>query len=151
MDSKDPLILTIRDFHRVIMEHSIEDFSRWLKDNQISRSQIGILMFLHRQNESQISVLGQELGVSTAAVSQIIDRLFQMGFIVREEIPGDRRTKSIKLSAEGKAIVKQAHAAHLRWMEPLQNEFSQDEKDEIIKALKLLTSGAKKFSIQKNI
>lgn len=150
MDSKDPLINSIRDFHRVVMEHSVEDFSQWLIENQISRTQIGILMFLHRAKGSQISVLSQELGVSSAAASQIVDRLFQIGFITREEIPGDRRSKLIKLSLKGVEMVKAAHTAHLSWMHPLKHQFTNSEKEEIIRGMSLLTLGAKKLSKKSN-
>lgn len=145
MDEKDSLISSIKEFHKVVMEYSVEDFIHWMKENQISRYQIGIMMFLKRSDGSQISQLSQELGVSAAAASQMVDRLFQTGFLLREEIPKDRRSKLIKLTEKGENIVKDAHSSRIKWMKPLKDSFSAKEKEEIVKAMNLLTRGAKKL------
>ncbi|ADJ26885.1 transcriptional regulator, MarR family [Dehalogenimonas lykanthroporepellens BL-DC-9] len=73
----------------------------------MTMSQLKVALFLATEGPSRVSVLASFLGVSTATMTGITDRLFQHEFIVRHTDPADRRAVICELSAEGKGIIEQ--------------------------------------------
>ncbi len=67
-------------------------------------TQFSTLMTLHKQGTCAISEIAEELGVSTAAASQMVDRMVNDGMILRTEDPNDRRVKLVSLYRARRAI-----------------------------------------------
>jgi DNA-binding MarR family transcriptional regulator len=142
-------MVTSREFERALrgwldvsMHRSFQAFTQWMNDSGLSRSQIGALMRLHYGGHCTISSIGDELGITTAAASQLVDRLFQQGLLEREEDPEDRRTKRIALSETGMELVKKSHEARLGWMGELNGVQTDTERQEAIRVLLRLTKTA---------
>jgi DNA-binding MarR family transcriptional regulator len=89
-----------------------------------------------------VSDVGELLGVTNAAASQMVDRLVQYEMIERSEDPVDRRVKQLKLTEKGRGIVQESIEARRRWMEKLTNALTHDEQISIITALTILTNAA---------
>ena len=89
-----------------------------------------------------MSGLGEEFGVTNAAVSQVLEKLVQQGFVLRTEDPQDRRHKVLVLTAEGKQIAQESQMERQKWLVQLINSLSPDEKELIDSALRLLINKA---------
>ena len=60
--------------------------------------QVLFLTRLRQAGESTPSELAERLNMSPPAVSQMVDRLFKLGFLTRSEDAGDRRRKRLAVT-----------------------------------------------------
>jgi DNA-binding MarR family transcriptional regulator len=102
-------------------------------------------MRLYHAGPHGVSDLGEHLGVTNAAASQMIDRLVQQGLLLRAEDPRDRRMKNITLTPKGQTLIQQSIEARQRWMEDLTKALTPEEQDSIITALTILTGVARQI------
>jgi DNA-binding MarR family transcriptional regulator len=70
-------------------------------------------------------------GLMTAAV----DRLESKGFLVRKNVPNDRRAKVLELTGEGKRVVETVCRTHAAELEAIMGPFlKQNEKRQLFPA-----------------
>ena len=103
-------ILEFADRMNEVMPMLINGFSR-RQNNELYRGKISlpqflVLEFLHKEGESKMTQLAQFMGVTTAAMTGIADRLVRYGYVVRIFDPADRRTIKAKLTAKGQELVR---------------------------------------------
>lgn len=104
----------------------------------LSVSQSRTLIQIHK-GVCHTSKLAEIIGVSTPAMSRLVDQLSSKGLVERlNEKSGDRRQVKIILSKEGeKRIVEIRQASKKQFSEKL-STLSNDEKESLRKGLKLL-------------
>lgn len=124
------------------MHRSMQLFSRFIKDQGLSFSQINALFQIQMQGDCSVSDISDHLGITKAATSQMLDRLVEQDFIKRAEDPNDRRNKLITLTSSGKVLVQQAIYARDEWLGEIEASLSPQEKELVIQALNLLTEKA---------
>ncbi len=115
------LTKVIREWSEVFMQRSMRDFKRFMDTTGLSFSQINILMRLFHRGSTNVSEIGEQLGVTNAAASQAVDRLVGMGLIERTEDPEDRRTKRLELTPKGRAAIEKGIQARSEWIEGVTN------------------------------
>lgn len=130
---------------RVFMLHSMQAFTQWMAENNLSRSQMGALMHLHFQEQCPVSNIGTELGITTPAASQLVDRLVQTELLERVEDPDDRRVKNVNLSDAGRQLMYEAFEARLDWMKELAKVLSEQEQENVIQTLNVLIQAARQI------
>lgn len=141
MHSIDPFIVTLRKWIEIFMRHSMRNFIHYSKESGLSMSQIGALLHIHR-GASGVSDLGDDLGVSSAAASQMLERLVQSQLILRSEDPHDRRVKLLILTDKGRQIIQESLHARQSWLDDLAGALSPGEKEQIITSLNILIDKA---------
>jgi DNA-binding MarR family transcriptional regulator len=134
----------IREWSEVFMQRSMRDFKRFMDTTGLSFSQINILMRLVNRGSTNVSEIGEQLGVTNPAASQAVDRLVGLGLIERTEDPEDRRTKRLALTREGHAIIEKSIEARSQWVEGLTDALNPEQQNMIISALTMLTEAARK-------
>ena len=107
----------LHDWSETLMRRSMHDFIQFSKDSGLSMPQIRTLFHLSHDGKCGVSEIGELLGVTNPAASQMIDRLVIDGYIERSEDPADRRAKRLKLTGKGRAIVTESIEIRSRWME----------------------------------
>jgi DNA-binding MarR family transcriptional regulator len=142
MSSEPPLPIVLRTWVEVFMHRSFRDFRRFMEGAGLSHSQVGALMLLHHQIACGVSDIAENLGITVAAASQLIDRLVQQGFLKRTEDQTDRRFKQVSLTPKGKALIESGIEFRQRWMEQLTQALTPEEQDIVSGALSLLTRAA---------
>jgi DNA-binding MarR family transcriptional regulator len=105
-------------------------------------SQLGALLHIHREGSSAVSDLGDSLGVTNAAASQMLDRLVQQDLILRSEDPYDRRAKQISLTNKGQQVLEEGMCARLSWLGELSARLSETEKRQVIAAIEIMIENA---------
>jgi DNA-binding MarR family transcriptional regulator len=136
---------TLHNWMEVSMRRSMQAFARWMSGCGLTKSQIGALMRLYYQGECPISGIGDDLGISTAAASQLVDRLVQMGLIERVEDPNDRRIKQVYLSTAGETLVRHGVEARIGWLDELVGLIDPEKQAAIEDGLQTLISAAKEM------
>ena len=139
------LTSVLRSWSEVFMRRSMHDFMRFSRQSGLSMTQISVLFRLHYGGACGVSDLGDHLGVSNAAASQMVDRLVGMDLLKRSEDPVDRRVKTLALTPKGTALVLDSIEARRRWMEDLTTALAPDQEQHIVAALTMLTQAALKL------
>ncbi len=76
--------------------------------------------------------------MTSAAASQMLERLVQQELILRTEDPDDRRVKQIALTEKGHRILEEGIQARQGWMDDLAQSLSASEKETIVLGLNIL-------------
>ena len=136
---------SLRQWIEAFMHRSIRDRLRFARDHGLSMGQMAVLMRLHHDGACGVSDVGAQLGVTSAAASQMIDRLAQSGLLERAEDPHDRRAKQLTLTAAGEALLKQGQEARDLWIDQLAAALDPQRRAAVITALGYLTQAAQEL------
>ncbi|MHB1515466.1 MAG: MarR family winged helix-turn-helix transcriptional regulator [Acidiferrobacteraceae bacterium] len=82
----------------------------------LSLPQFRCLCFIDRNPETSLGALANQIGVSTATTSVIVDRLVRQGLVARAAAPRERRRLSLSLTgrgAEGVALARAVAREHI--------------------------------------
>lgn len=145
MSNSEQFNQVLLEWVKVFTHRSMYEFARWMSESNLSRSQIGALMQLHHQGHCPVTSIGNELGITTPAASQLVDRLVNMGLLNRTEDPDDRRVKMVVLSEEGRTVIQHGFNARLGWMEDLTVVIPESKQQEIAHTLSILVEAAHKI------
>jgi DNA-binding MarR family transcriptional regulator len=141
MQSADPFVNTLGEWIEVFMRRSMHNFICYSKEKGLSMSQIGALFRIFR-GKSSVSDISDNLGVTSAAASQMLERLVQQGLILRKEDPNDRRVRQIVLTDKGRQILQESIAARQGWLENLSRTLSDSQREQVTAALNILIEKA---------
>jgi len=134
----------LHEFGQEFMLRSFHNAMRFAKDEGLSMGQMGALMRLQHGEACGVSDIGAALGVTSAAASQMIDRLAHMGLLERAEAPNDRRVKLLNLTDKGRALLQRSLEARTRWINSLGLHLDAERQAAVITALGYLTEAARK-------
>jgi DNA-binding MarR family transcriptional regulator len=124
------------------LHRSMHNFIHYAKSHGHSMSQIGALFAIHRQGTCAVNDIGEYLGISPPAASQMLNRLVEQGLIQRTEDPEDRRLKRLVLTDKGQETVQQSIRARQHWLQRLAESLTMEEQAEVSAALDLLNEKA---------
>jgi DNA-binding MarR family transcriptional regulator len=133
-----PLAETLHEWLRVTMRFSMRNFMRFAKENNYSLPQLNALFRFRHKGACGVSDLGEEMGVTNAAASQLLDKLVQQGLVTRAEDPQDRRNKLITLTEAGLRVSEQSMEARQNWLNQLAESLTPAEQAQVQAALQLL-------------
>ena len=143
MLSEDQFLSTLQDWMENAMHRSIHAFIRRNRESALSLSQVNSMFRLYHHGPCQVNDLADHLGITIAAVSQLLDNLVKADLIQRTEDPNDRRVKLIALTDKGLLTVEESKRARHAWLEDLAHQFTVDEKEKLTPVLDLLNSRTK--------
>ena len=148
MISTPQLIQTIRQFMDFAMHHSMRERAHFAKATGLSMPQFGILMQLHYRHNCGVSDLSERFDITSAAASQLVDKLVQSGLIQREEDPHDRRAKLLNLTEKGRDLIQQSMEERYRWVDQLAGKLTAEERAKVSEALNILTHAAEELETE---
>ncbi len=138
MPSQEHVVTTLQEWIEIFMRRSMRNFILHSKKSGMSMSQIGALFYLFRQGAAGVSDIGDDLGITSAAASQMIERLAQQKLIIRSEDPHDRRGKQITLTERGRQAMRESLHARQKWLDEVAARLSPAEQEQVIAALRIL-------------
>jgi DNA-binding MarR family transcriptional regulator len=147
MSENEPIINSLLELVSSFMHNSMHDAIRFSKEKGWSMTQLHTLMIIHKRGGRIISDIGDELGISNAAASQLLDRMVQEQLVARKEDPADRRVKQISLTDKGHHMVKESLSARQAWMHDLADRLTPEEQEIIGPALRILIDKAKQYRL----
>jgi DNA-binding MarR family transcriptional regulator len=142
MKNADSLAAMLQRWIEVSMHHSIRGFICYARESGLSTSQLGALLHIHHRGRSGVTDLGDDLGVTSSAASQMLERLVQQELVLRSEDPDDRRVKQIILTGKGLQVLQESIRARQGWLSDLAETLSDSEKEAIMAALNILIDKA---------
>lgn len=107
------MLSAFKAFRAAVLRDSMRQTIKFLHGRNMSLAAIATLMGLRERGDQTISSLANEIGLSVAATSQLVERLVQDELVRRTEHPGDRRQKQVALTAKGNAFLVKMDGSHL--------------------------------------
>ncbi|MGB7873209.1 MAG: MarR family transcriptional regulator [Anaerolineales bacterium] len=142
---------SLREWMDTFVHRSMRDSARFVKASGFSMPQFFLLMQVRRHEHCGISDLSDNLEITNAATSQLVDKLVQANLLVRTENPNDRRAKQVSLSPAGEAFIGSAIAERSRWVDDLAAVLNTDEQQKVAEALEILTEAAHRMEVAEKI
>ena len=117
-------------FSKISMHLNITRNMQFIQEHGLSFIQLNGIMFIHRAGCTNIHSLADHLGVTKAAVSQMVDKLVESGLISRDEDPIDRRSKLICLSKRGEDLLQKAFRTNHKWIPVLTQNLTETQQQQ---------------------
>ncbi|PKL76973.1 MAG: hypothetical protein CVV27_07565 [Candidatus Melainabacteria bacterium HGW-Melainabacteria-1] len=128
LSNETEFLETMGEWTKLVMRHSMHGLVHYAKENGLSMSQTIALFKIKRDGMCGVADVGEDLQVSSAAASQMLDRLVQQDFIQRSENPEDRRGKCLTLTEKGQAFLQKGIHVRQRWIRDLVDSLSTEER-----------------------
>jgi DNA-binding MarR family transcriptional regulator len=145
MPASDQIQAVLHEWTGVFMRNSMHNFLLFSKEKGVSIPQIGALFQIRRKGVCSVSDIGDELGVTNAAASQMIENLVNLDLIRRSEDPQDRRVKQLVLTEKGRKVLQESIHARQAWLSGLSALLTSQEQIQVVSALKILVEKANKL------
>ena len=142
---------TVRQWMDTFVHRSMRDSARYIKASGFSMPQFFLLMQVYRREHCGISDLSEQLEITNAATSQLVDKLVQADLLLRTEDPNDRRAKQVALSSKGREFIAQGIQERYRWMEALEQNLTSEEKIKVAEALEILTEASQRLEVPERV
>jgi len=127
---QEKLTEQLNQFAGITMHINMIYSMQFMQEHDLSFTHLNSLLFIHRAGCTNIQCLADHLGVTKAAVSQMVDRLVESGLISREEDPIDRRSKLICLSGTGESLVREAFHSRRKWVPGLAASLTETQQEQ---------------------
>ena len=86
--------------------------------------------------------IGKAFAVTLPAVTHLVDRLEQKGFITRADDPGDRRAYVLEVTRAGATLVDELHAMRLKSLETVLARMTADDRTRVVRGLEALVEAS---------
>ncbi|MBI9051721.1 MAG: MarR family transcriptional regulator [Anaerolineaceae bacterium] len=135
MENLAPLIEMLHQWSDLSVQQAMTGFMHFMRENNLSFSQISVLTRLHHHGPADIITISRELQISKAGAGQLIDRMLHSGWISREISIEDKRSRIVVLTSAGKELVAQSILAREDWIYELAKNIPQTKHNEISQSL----------------
>lgn len=106
-------------------------FSQW----ELSQTKANVLLLLYKNQSMALWELGEDMLVTRANITGLMDRLARSGLVTREVNSSDRRSLTAQLTPKGKKMVEEIIPLLKGFTEEVMSPLSEDEKGLLIKLL----------------
>lgn len=125
----------INEVFPVVIRHFLKKQSNELYKGRITLPQIVILDILHREGETRMTDLAHFMGVTTAAMTGLVDRLVRDGYVERVSDPADRRIIKIKTTNRGGMLIKKITQQKRQMIIDMFGKLSQQERQDYLRII----------------
>lgn len=142
-ESKIDLLMRIDKFRDALERAKQKHLQHW----NMSEGRLMVIMAIWCSGDGTIkaSDIAQELGVTRATMTGLIDSLMRDEFIAKKDCPEDRRVAYLSLSAKGQDFLKMMMPEHTRAMKAFTDVLSDDETKEFVRILAKLQDSLSNF------
>ena len=121
-----------------------ERFSSWeqgvVKETDITLPQMHALEILGSSGQLRMKEFAEKLGITTGALTVLVDKLVRCGLVTRVPNEQDRRSIMVRLTAEGEKIFQEHHHHHNQLSFDLVNSLEPDEAEIFLMILKKINT-----------
>jgi DNA-binding MarR family transcriptional regulator len=110
------------------------------QDETLSLTERSTLVLVYQHPEMLPSELAAKEKVTSQSMSQIINKLFENGFIKRTSSTEDKRKVIITITSKGKEFIELKRNKTSEWLaKAISEKTSEDEKDILMRTITILT------------
>ena len=115
-------------------------FERACADLALTPAQYGVLCVIQDQPGIDQSTLARALAFDKVTVLRVLKGLEERGLCERALSKGDRRQRSVRLTPQGQALLRQASEPVHQAYEMLMSPFSSEQRVQLVALLQQLTT-----------
>jgi DNA-binding MarR family transcriptional regulator len=134
----DPLLADLWALTKHLLTDAGRDMVQAIDGLDLSFTQVKALQHLCDDAPVSLKTLGERLSLSLPAVSRAVDGLVKRGFVTREEDTDDRRSKLVRITAEGRAATDELVAIRRVALHNFVESLSPEERDALAPGLRKL-------------
>ena len=127
-----------RELSRRLVSSHLRPLWQRARERGLSMSQLFALRYIHHAPEANVSDLARALGVTSAATSQLLQRLVAQGYVRREENPLDRRNKRLRLTPSGERLLRDISLQQDSDLEIALSRLTPEETQHVLRAVEIL-------------
>jgi DNA-binding MarR family transcriptional regulator len=117
--------------------------SKMRSDSGLPFSQMAVLHLVEEHGGTSIGELSKLLGITSSAVTQLVDELEHKGYLFRQSRLDDRRALEINLTQKCKTDLAELKIAQVERLGALFNALSDEELEQYVALNKKLTDPVK--------
>lgn len=121
-------------------------FLEEFKSQNITPVQYGLMTAVAALPDLDQTALGQEVGLDRTTTADVVKRLEERGLLERRPNPLDRRTRHVRLTAEGEALVEALQGDMTRAQERLLQPLRPAEKAMLMDLMRRLVEANNQYS-----
>jgi DNA-binding MarR family transcriptional regulator len=140
MNGNNTLSQYLQKWTEHTIHQSMHGFMHFMRENELSYSQISVLYRIYHHGPTDIVSLSRELQISKAGAGQLIDRMIQTGWLNSQPSPTDKRSKMITLTQSGRDLVLSSQSASTRWIDEVLSQVPIENKQELTNSITSLIS-----------
>jgi DNA-binding MarR family transcriptional regulator len=129
----------------IFMHRSMRGWWRFARSMGLSMPQFSMMMQMYHRGACGMSEVSERFEITPAGASQLVDKLVQSGFIMRQEDPADRRAKLLDLTQKGRKLIEAGIEERYRWVDEMESKLTADERARISEALDIMTRVAQEM------
>jgi DNA-binding MarR family transcriptional regulator len=120
----------------------------WQRASEIDLTfaQSQVLFYVGDHPRCPMGDVAKAFGVTLPAVTHIVDRLEEKGFLTRGAAPGDRRVYALALTPNGRSLTDELHTIRTRAMRQVLTHMSLPDRRALLKGLEALVAAAESAS-----
>lgn len=107
---------------------------------EITNSQIIILMSIHEDKQISVGKLAKQIQVSGPTVTGLVDRLVDRNFVIRQRDKQDRRKVVVALTEKGKNTVREFQKGIQKRWEGILEHLTSEERGSYLKIVRKIIS-----------
>jgi MarR family transcriptional regulator, organic hydroperoxide resistance regulator len=112
--------------------------------SELPLGQFRLCILLYREGRRTMSQVGDSLGISVSAVTQMADRLERAGLVERVAEPGgDRRTRYLQLTRNGFATMEERNTLRVERASAALRSLTPEQRQSILDAMETLQNAAR--------
>jgi DNA-binding MarR family transcriptional regulator len=130
-----------------IVAHIIElldpkgpELPAWVRDEDLTFSQLRLLLWLSRMGPASISGVAQWLDVGMATATGVVDRLVRHGLVSRRHRADDRRVVDCFLTERGAGLVTEIEGTRVEEMKGMLALLDQSELEQLERLFSLMVT-----------
>lgn len=139
--------MEIQEFSRQLSElmpsflrHVVKVERNALSRGDVTLPQYWALEFMNRQQGCSMSQLAAELGMSSSAVTSVVDRLVQLELVERHPGDEDRRRVEAQVTGAGRALLQRLYAEKQQTLTNLFARVSRKDRNDYLRVIRLLVA-----------
>jgi len=150
MTETEPLVTALQEAFALFRRRLMGNLFVYAKDNGLTMPQFGAMFHIFHSGGCGVSDIGNDLGVTNSAASQMLERLVQTRLISRSEDPSDRRGKLLVLTDKGREILVKGSLANQMWLEDISRSMTPEEQEQVRQAIIILIDKARQLETSSN-
>jgi DNA-binding MarR family transcriptional regulator len=147
--STDQFSNVLHGWVKVFMRRNGQDYKHFMDETGLSFSQVNTLMRLHFAGQADISDISEQMGITNAAASQLVERMVRLGVLDRMADPIDRRIKRLALTPQGHTLAEKLVDIRRKWVEQFTDSLTDQQREAISDALLVMTDAAQNIDAKK--
>jgi len=141
--SSDQFSDVLHGWVKVFMRRNGQDYKQFMDESGLSFSQVNTLTRLHFAGQAHISDISEQMSITNAAASQLVEQIVRLGLLDRMADLIDRRIKRLALTPKGHALAEKLVDMRRKWVEQFTDSLTFRQREAISDALQVMTDAAR--------